>query len=154
MVLVRVFLGGSLGAAKDAFLSAKSYFISECGDEVIKFEIIDTDSMKREPFKFSPRELIDWLLAGDIHLIIGHLHQGNDHLEWDISDLLDQYQRLRDHLGFPGGRNDPIFLQNKILYLRALDSDDYVETLCIGMPQIDPDNDVIIDADDLRKLQA
>jgi hypothetical protein len=51
MVLVRVFLGGSLGAAKDAFLSAKSYFISECGDEVIKFEIIDTDSMKREPFK-------------------------------------------------------------------------------------------------------
>ena len=54
------------------------HFESTCKDRVV-FEIINTDNMKRDPFKFGPEELFDWLFAADIHLLVGHLQQGNDH---------------------------------------------------------------------------
>ena len=152
-ILFRVFLGAARGNAQELFISARGYFESQYKGRV-NFEIITTDDMKRDPHRYSPKELVDWLLAADIHLIVGHLHQGNDHLEWEITDLLNQYKRLRGHIGFPGGREDPVFLQNKIEYLLSLDEDDYLDTLCIAMPMVDSDGNAIMDPRDLIKLQS
>ena len=76
----------------------------------MRFEAIDTDSMKRSPFPFNPKQFIDWLLGADVHIILGHMHQGNDCLCWDIEELLEEYKRLRTHIGYTGGAMDPIFL--------------------------------------------
>ena len=86
--------------------------------------MLNTDDMKRDPFRFSPAEFIDWLMGGDVHLIIGHINQGVDHLSWDMDELLEEYKRLECHHGYTRGCNDPVFLQDKIRYLEALDADD------------------------------
>jgi hypothetical protein len=63
-------------------------------------------------------------------------------LEWEIKELLNQYKRLRDHKGFPCGREDPVFLQSEIENLLSLDEDDYLDTLCVAIPMVDPNGNV------------
>ena len=148
-ILVRVFLGGSQGQTRPSFCHARGSLQAEYGSAV-RFEAIDTDSMKRSPFRFNPKEFIDWLLGADI--ILGHMHQGNDCLCWDIEELLEEYKRLRTHIGYTGGAMDPIFLQDKISYLLALDEDDHVPTLRIAMPQLSQNDDILITKEDWRAI--
>jgi hypothetical protein len=38
---------------------------------------------------------------------------------------MTQYERRRGHIGYTGGAFDPVFLQDKIEYLLALEKADY-----------------------------
>ena len=141
MLEIRIFIGGKSG--KDSFCNALGIIQSMYG-RLINVQMINTDMMKRDHFRFSPKELIDWFLEADIHIIVRHLHQGLDHLFWDMKDLLDEHNRLRSHIGYPGGALDPIFLQDKIKYLQALNEEDCLPTLQIHMPLISEDDKVLI----------
>ena len=80
--------------------------------------------------KLTIKEIVDWLLEGDIHWICGHIHQGlvlniiNSHNYggFTMSTMVDQLQRLKCHPGFPRGPylKCPIFLQDKFEYLKVL----------------------------------
>ena len=76
-----------------------------------------------------------------------------DKLCWDMEVLLQEYTRLRDHIGYTGGLLDPVFLQDKIKYLLALDEDDYLPTLLIDMPTLSEDGEIKIKVADLEKIR-
>jgi hypothetical protein len=76
-----------------------------------------------------------------------------DHLCWDIEDLLLEYQRLRGHTGYPASALDPVFLQDKIKYLEALDKDDFLPTLRISMPSVSEDDQILISIADLESIK-
>ena len=71
-------------------------------------------------FKFTEKDIIDWLLEGDIHFIISHIHQGIRSV--NMNKLYTEITRLHDHPGFPSGSNllCPVFTQDKYKYLQAL----------------------------------
>jgi len=58
-----------------------------------------------------------------------HILQGLDRLHWRITDLWNEYQRLRERIGFPDGLDDPIFLQDKLRNLFCQDEEDILPTL-------------------------
>ena len=69
------------------------------------------------------RQVADWLLGSDIHLIITHVHQNVvELLKWNINTLMYELQKLHDHVGYPYGKylRDPIFLQARYEYIRLL----------------------------------
>lgn len=151
-LLVRVFLGSREGQSRPYFTNAVGVIKSIYREKII-FEYLDTDMMKRAPYRFTEKQFIDWFLAADIHILVGHMHQGLDHLCWDIQELLEEYKRLKDHIGFTGGALDPVFLQDKIAYLLALNEDDYLPTIRIDMPPTSDDGEVLIRVADLEKIQ-
>jgi hypothetical protein len=59
-------------------------------------------------YKLTEMDIVNWLLEGDIHFIISHIHQG--------------IVKLHDHPGFPSGDNlqCPVFTQDKYKYLSVL----------------------------------
>ena len=65
-------------------------------------------------------DIIDWLLQGDIHFILSHIHQGLTHI--NVSKLYTAISKLHDHPGFPegAGLQCPVFTQDKYKYLSAL----------------------------------
>ena len=69
-------------------------------------------------------DLVDWLLGGDIHFILTHVHQGfqSHGIFVDMDQMMQELLRLRFHIGFPSGDSlyCPVFTQDKIRYLRAL----------------------------------
>ena len=71
-------------------------------------------------FKFTELDIINWLLEGDIHFIISHIHQGI--ISINMNKLYTEITRLHDHPGFPNGSNllCPVFTQDKYKYLQAL----------------------------------
>ena len=140
-MLIRIFIGGKAG--KDSFFNALGIIQTIHGANLL-VELIDTDMMKRDPFRFTPKALVDWFLQSDIHIIVGHLHQGLDHLCWDIEDLLLEY---------PASALDPVFLQDKIKYLEALDKDDFLPTLRISMPSVSEDDQILISIADLESIK-
>ena len=88
--------------------------------------------------RWSPNDLVDWLLNCDIHFIVTHPHQGNP--RWDVSELNKALDRLRIHPGFPNGDqlNCPVFLQHKFAYLTGLRSI-VNPTIAIQFPPIETD---------------
>jgi hypothetical protein len=70
-----------------------------------------------------------------------------------MDDLVTEYKRLRGHVGFTGGALDPVFLQDKLLYLMALDKDDRLPTLRITMPMLDDNDDVVIAVEDILNME-
>jgi hypothetical protein len=70
--------------------------------------------------------LINWLRDADIYIIICHVHQGFGHapLMWNPVEFYDElYRTLKDRRGFPSGEQlrCPVFTQDKVRYLSALD---------------------------------
>ena len=154
MIKIRIFIGGRGGQSRIPFDSGVGHIQAVYKDK-IAIDILDTDMMKNNPaYNFSPKEFIDWLLQADIHIIVGHMHQGLDKLCWDMEEQLQEYTRLRDHIGYTGGALDPVFLQDKIKYLQALDEDDYLPTLVIDMPTLSEDGEeIILRTADLEKIR-
>lgn len=70
--------------------------------------------------KWSPADLVDWLLSSNYHFILTHVHQGLPH--WNCDSVILELSRLRGHPGFPSNQElaCPIFLQDKQLYIKAL----------------------------------
>jgi hypothetical protein len=73
------------------------------------------------------------------------MHQALDSLCWDMTVLLEKYKCLQDHLGFPDGSFDPVFLQDKISYLFAMDEDDVLPTFKLDMPSVDEEVVVVVE---------
>ena len=71
-------------------------------------------------FKLTELDIINWLLEGDIHFIISHIHQGIVNI--NMNKLYTEIMRLHDHPGFPNGSNllCPVFTQDKYKYLQVL----------------------------------
>ena len=143
-IVVRVFIGAHDAPSRKFFHSAKGRIQAYYGETNCFFEVLNTDDMKRDPFRFTPAEFIDWLMGGDVHLIVGHMNQGLDHLCWDMDELLEEYKRLEGHLGYTNGAQDPVFLQDKMRYLEALDAEDILPTLKIDMPLLSANNTILI----------
>ncbi len=100
-------------------------------------EFKNVENLKNDCWKIS--DLVDWLLGGDIHFILGHVHQGFGHLSYNINipEVLYQLKRLYYHVGFPCGEQlkCPVFTQNKIEYLKHLGYDDMANpTLVVDIP--------------------
>lgn len=111
----------------------------------LKFEELTCEEVRRH--HFTSEQLIDWLLAGDIHLITTHPHQGliNSTVpRWSMNELYNiQLPRLEKHIGFPMNEKlkCPIFQQDKIVYIRSLENNSI--TNCnptLSIPITDPDN--------------
>ena len=125
IISIRVFYGGESGQSRFALNGALDRIRAEHGKKVL-IEIYNTDQIKDKPeAPKTEKDLIDWLIGEGayepidegtrvIHLIAGHLHQGLNPLKWDMKVLMEEYQRLKGHLGYTGGRLDPVFLQDKI----------------------------------------
>ena len=80
--------------------------------------------------------------------------QGVDDLDWDMRVLMEQYVRLRGHLGYTGGAFDPVFLQDKMKYLTALTNDNYLPTLEIEMPIASVEREIFIRESDMDNIFA
>ena len=57
---------------------------------------------------------------------------------------MEEYKRLRGHPGITGGTFDPVFLQDKILYLLAQDKRDYLPILKLEMPRVAAETDKLV----------
>ena len=70
--------------------------------------------------QLSEMDIINWLLGGDIHFIISHIHQGIVNI--NMNKLYTEIMKLQHHPGFPVGDNlqCPIFTQDKYTYLSVL----------------------------------
>jgi len=105
----------------------------EFGNQLIPFhqacDIIQTTSTIRictldcsevNDFKLTEDDIINWLLEGDIHFIISHIHQGIVNV--NMNKLYKSIMKLHDHPGFPVGDSlqCPVFTQDKFMYLQAL----------------------------------
>lgn len=108
-------LSSDYGRTNDVAPGIKAYTIS---NRTVHVDILMSSTMREA--KFSPTEMVTWLLDSDIHFVINHVHQSND--DWPIDDILDKLGRLKNHLGFPSGifLECPAFTQDKYKYLEAM----------------------------------
>ena len=84
---------------------------------LIKIENFTNDRVKNV-LRWSVSDLIDSLLAADIHIIRTHVHQGNiaQTENWNMDNILHHINRLEYHLGVPMGKyiQCPVFTQGTI----------------------------------------
>ena len=71
-------------------------------------------------YKLTEDDIINWLLEGDIHFIISHIHQGIVNI--NMNKLYASIMKLHDHPGFPVGESlqSPVFTQDKYKYMSIL----------------------------------
>jgi hypothetical protein len=62
-IIIRVFIGGRAGQSRHYFTNAIGQIQSTY--EEVQVEILDTDLMKKDPYRFTPKEFVDWLIGGD-----------------------------------------------------------------------------------------
>lgn len=115
---VRIFMGGKNSMQVTPFMAAvadQNYDINK-----ITFTYVSVREVKR--FGWTPEEFVEWLLGSHVHFILSHVHQGLERLQWNMSELLEQLKRLKDHNGFPNGNQleCPIFTQDKFEYIKAV----------------------------------
>jgi hypothetical protein len=124
--LVRVYHGGLCSMQYDWILAASGKYC-----KWLKFEFLGVADMTA--LKWTPKQLIDWLMQSEFHIVGTHVHQGNP--SWDVRIVLNQVQRLRQHRGYPFSihLSCPIFLQDKFTYLSCM-RDITNPTLKISIP--------------------
>jgi len=142
-VRIRVFTGATMGNQSQVFFPAmaaiQSKLITAFQQHKVEL-ILNIESMKAEEIRelqWTPSQFIDWLLESDIHFILAHMHQGLDKLKWNMEELLQQYERLSDHVGYPVAKCH-IFLQDKFNYLRLLQPNDILPMISIDIPKLLP----------------
>ena len=124
-VFVRAFTGGDSAVQRDPFLLS----FRRCSDAVFRkhkiyiyIDYMDTKTLAKK--RWSPVELIDWLLESHIHFITAHAHQGlrSHAVAWNMKIYMQQLQRLQFHVGFPSNNqvSCPVFTQDKYQYLKHL----------------------------------
>jgi len=135
--IIIVFTGGMKAVQIEPFTHAIGLIrtkFNKMGIELI-VEMIGIKEVSEK--RWDSHDLIDWLLASNIHFVLSHIHQGcNTHnLIWNKPLMLKQLERLKYHRGFPTGQqlSCPVFTQNKGGYLRALPSNMINPTLIINL---------------------
>ena len=118
MRLVRCFKGAHNAQQEIPLMRALQEFLDK---GLVKVEYLLCDQVKKE--RWDEQQVVAWLIASDVHLIITHVHQNIvELLGWNMTTLIYELQKLYDHPGYPY-RNflrDPIFLQDKYEYLRLV----------------------------------
>lgn len=76
----------------------------------------------REDASMTLKAFVDWLLDSHIHFLLCYVHQGLESFGWDVTDIIEELQRLKYHEGFPNGEqlSCPIFTQDKMRYLQLI----------------------------------
>ena len=74
-IKIHCFIGGRANPQCEALAGAKLDLISKFG-VICQFTDVDIDYVRME--HWSEKDLVDWLLEGDIHLLICHPHQGRE----------------------------------------------------------------------------
>ena len=82
--------------------------------------VVTLDCSEVNKYKLTEMDIVNWLLKGDIHFIISHIHQGIVNI--NMNKLYSSIVKLHDHPGFPSGDSlqCPVFTQDKYKYLTAL----------------------------------
>jgi hypothetical protein len=105
-VLLRVFKGAT--RQDEGFSRALADAEKKLAREGITlvYEVYDQAYVKNK-LKWTVTQLIDWLLAADIHLIPCHAHEGNvaKTESWNLENIRSQLSRLKYHLGVPMGKH-------------------------------------------------
>jgi hypothetical protein len=137
-VLIRGFTGGKGGRQLEEFTCAmtKAQMLYEKQGYRIISEMHNQDTIKNV-CKLTPTAFTDYVLQGDIHLYITHLHEGNvaKSTSWNIPNILANVDRLSHHLGnLMGVKNKcPIYRQGKMEVYEML-QDHCLPTLKIHLP--------------------
>ncbi len=63
------------------------------------FEVVHLTTSDVNKHQLSEMDIIDWLLEGDIHFILTHIHQGIVNI--NMNKLYSSISKLHDHPGFP-----------------------------------------------------
>ena len=107
-VLIRIYFGADHATQVAPLTAATHRIISlfESRGIEIKVQTFTNNEVKND-LKWSVNELIDCLLAADIHIVSSHIHQGNltKTALWNITNISSQFERLKYHLGFPMGNS-------------------------------------------------
>ena len=100
--------------------------------KLIKLTYLNVTDVKDN--KWNPHNLVDWLLGGNLHVIITHPHQGMPQ-NWSMVELYKEFDRLYYHEGFPNESklSCPIFTQDKYSYLEPLFDDE----ICLRTLKVD-----------------
>jgi len=116
------FAGGINAAQCGPFLSAlaklQSQLLAEERDVVLNCLILYNRNLREN--NIDQGTLIDILAQSHIHIILSHMHQGND--GWNHNKLhQDLVEKLGTHRGWPSGDNllCPVFTQNKYNYIKC-----------------------------------
>jgi len=120
---LRVFTGGKDSIQSGPFLHAINEIRKKWSSTVdIHVEKLNTQELCAN--KWQPDQFVDWLLQSHVHFILGHVHQSllNHNLLWDMEFAMQQFTRLKYHVGFPSGEQlkCPVFTQDKIKYINCL----------------------------------
>ena len=107
VVLLRVYMGATrqLEAFTRALSEATSELISQ-HDMVLESEVLSSDNVKNS-LKWTVAQLVDWLLAADIHIVPCHPHEGSigKTESWNVENIKAQMARLKYHAGVPMGKH-------------------------------------------------
>lgn len=119
--VVHVFVGG-YGCEQDIPFRAALGIVGGQFDRFkYDFDFLHIKDVREK--KWEANDLVNWLLSSHFHFVICHPHQGLEDRKWYMNDLYSQLERLYYHPGFPHGEQlfCPIFTQNKIQYIRAME---------------------------------
>jgi hypothetical protein len=116
LLSIHCYIGGRGNPQAESYSGSKVDIVKKHGE----FHFVEKDADAIKIAKWTEVDFVNWLLSGDIHLIICHPHQGCCN-SWCAESLYLELDRLKDHNGFPSGKHlqCPIFSQNKIEYLHA-----------------------------------
>jgi hypothetical protein len=119
-IKIHVFIGGQTSLQSTCFIGA----VNELMWKRNLYDVVTVTTKNLRENDWTEAMLVDWLLAGDIHIIACHPHQGTNGFNWDVTVLYAELARLDGHIGFPRGAQCkcPIFSQDKYEYLSAVPS--------------------------------
>ena len=137
IVLIRGFTGGKGGRQLEEFTRAmtKAQMHYQIQGYRIISEMYEQDTIKNV-CKLTPTTFTDYVLQGDIHIYITHLHEGNiaKSSSWNIPNILANVDRMSHHLGNLMGKNKcPVYRQGKKEVYEML-PDHCLPTLIIDLP--------------------
>ena len=112
-----VYAGGSKGAQVDPFLIAFSRVQLMMKSSLkLRMDLITCKDVGES--LMTEEELISRLWNADVHVILGHIHQGNP--QWSALLIQEHLNVLADHVGWPSLEHlkCPVFTQDKYNYIK------------------------------------
>jgi hypothetical protein len=112
-----VYAGGSKGTQVGPFLIAFSRVQLMMKSSLrLRMDLITCKDVGES--SMTEEELISRLWNADVHVILGHIHQGNP--QWSALTIQEHLNVLADHVGWPSFENlkCPVFTQDKYNYIK------------------------------------
>jgi hypothetical protein len=115
---IHVFMGGAASVQAEPFAGG----LQRANFPKNRVNVVKYNVKKVKELQMTLVQFIDWLLSADCHLILSHVHQGLSQLNWSLTEVVLELQRLKHHRGFPNGDQllCPVFLQDKYSYIKSL----------------------------------